>query len=78
MRDLTTKQMQQILNNNLLNYSDFKVYDKKRRAKFSVKLVVLDTTFKMPLPVSETEFNDLVTLIVYDLGHKLPLGGDKL
>ena len=73
MSNLTIKQMQKILNDNLLNYSNFELYDKKRMVKFNINLVVLDTIFTVPLPVSETEFKEQLinNILVLDLNNLL-------
>lgn len=73
MADLTIKQMQKILNDNLPNYSNFQLDDKKRMVKFNIKLAVLDTIFTVPLPVSETEFKEQLinNILVLDLNNLL-------
>lgn len=73
MADLTIKQMQKILNDNLLNYSNFELYDKKRMIKFNINLVVLDTIFTVPLPVSATEFKEhlINNILVLDVNNLL-------
>lgn len=73
MANLTIKQMQKILNDNLPNYSNLKLDDKKRMVKFNIKLAVLDTIFTVPLPVNETEFKEQLinNILVLDLNNLL-------
>ena len=73
MANLTIRQMQKILNDNLPNYSNLKLDDKKRMVKFNIKLAVLDTIFTVPLPVSKTEFKEQLinNILVLDLNNLL-------